>query len=175
MAAHDVRAIVDYAYNYEHPPLAKLSYGLAILLSMLHLRTSLLGLTIVYTSFALPFCIWNMRAAFQSVAKELEESAFLDGASQWVAFWRITLPSIAVAALIAFLIGYSEFAMGWLFVDRSQNVTLAMAISGMVRGGAESWSNLAALAILMSLPVVAIFLVLQKYLVDRLLVGPVED
>ena len=67
------------------PPVA-LMVPLYILLSMLHLRTSLIGLTIVYTSFALPFCIWNMRAAFQSVAKELAESAFLDGATQWVAF-----------------------------------------------------------------------------------------
>ena len=84
---------------------------------------------------------------FQSAPKELEESAFLDGATQWVAYRHITLPlalpSIAVAALIAFLIGYSEFAMSWLFVDRSQNVTRAMAISGMIRGGTESWSNLA--------------------------------
>ncbi|MBK7202079.1 MAG: ABC transporter permease subunit [Anaerolineae bacterium] len=52
-------------------------------------------------------------AAFQAVALVLEESAFLDGASPWVTFWRITLPlalpAIAVAGLIAFLIGYSEF------------------------------------------------------------------
>ena len=150
------------------------------MLSAIGIRTTLLGLIVVYTSFAMPFCIWNMRAAFQSVPVELEESAFLDGASTFATFRRITLPlalpSIAVAALIAFLIGYSEFAMGWLFVDKAQNVTLAMAISGMIQSQyLESWANLAALAILMSLPVVLIFLVLQKYLVDRLLVGTVED
>ena len=64
------------------PPVALMA-PLYILLSTIHLRTSLFGLTIVYTSFAMPFCIWNMRAAFQSVPKELEESAFLDGATQW--------------------------------------------------------------------------------------------
>jgi ABC-type maltose transport system permease subunit len=87
----------------------------------------------------------------------------------------LALPSIAVAALIAFLIGYSEFAMGWLFVDRSQNVTLAMAISGMIRGGTESWSNLAALAIMMSVPVVLVFLALQRALMDRSLVGTIGE
>jgi ABC-type glycerol-3-phosphate transport system permease component len=119
---------------------------LYILLTVIGLRTTLFGLMIVYTAFSMPFCIWNMRAAFQTVPRELEESAFLDGATPWMAFWRLTLPlalpSIAVAAVIAFLMGYSEFALGWLFVQTSDNVTLAMAISGMLRSGFFSWSYL---------------------------------
>jgi ABC-type glycerol-3-phosphate transport system permease component len=157
------------------PPVA-LMVPLYVLLSALGIRTTLFGLMLVYTSFAMPFCVWNMRAAFQSVAVELEESAFLDGASPWIAFQRITLPlalpAIAVAGVIAFLIGYSEFALGWLFVDRAQNVTLAMAISGMVQSSyLDSWANLAALAILMSLPVVVLFVLLQRYLLERWLFG----
>jgi arabinogalactan oligomer / maltooligosaccharide transport system permease protein len=156
------------------PPVALMT-PLYILLTIIKLRTTLLGLTIVYTAFAMPFCIWNMRAAFQAVPKELEEAAFLDGATPLTGFFfvslPIALPSIAVAALIAFLIGYSEFAMGWLFVERSTNVTLAMAISGALGSALISWSNLAALAILMSLPVVIIFAFLQKMLLDRFLIG----
>jgi len=159
------------------PPVALMT-PLYILLTMMGLRTSLLGLMIVYTAFAMPFCIWNMRAAFQSVPKDLEEAAFLDGASHWLAFRRITLPlalpSIAVAAIIAFLLGYSEFAIGWLFVEKSDNVTLAMAISGMLGSGFFSWSNLAALAILMTAPVVLLFLVLQRYLLSGLFIGQME-
>ncbi|RPI24702.1 MAG: carbohydrate ABC transporter permease, partial [Chloroflexota bacterium] len=161
------------------PPVALMT-PLFILLSILQIRTTLFGLMVVYTAFAMPFCIWNMRSAFQSVSKELEESAFLDGATPLVAFGLVTLPlalpSIAIAGLIAFLIGYSEFAMGWLFVDKSDNVTLAMAISGMLQSGyLESWANLAALAIMMSLPVVVLFLLLQRTLIDRLLIGKVES
>ncbi len=161
------------------PPVALMT-PLYILLTGLGLRTSLLGLMLVYTAFSMPFCIWNMRSAFQSVPLDLEESAFLDGASSVGAFWRITLPlalpSIAVAALIAFLIGYSEFVLGWLFVDTPQNVTLAMAISGVLRSaGTASWSQLSALAILMSVPVVIVFLILQRYLLRGLLVGAVEE
>jgi ABC-type glycerol-3-phosphate transport system permease component len=157
------------------PPVALMT-PLYVLLTIIGIRTSLFGLTVVYTAFAMPFCIWNMRAAFQAVPVELEESAFLDGAGALTTFWWVTLPlalpSIAVAGLIAFLIGYSEFAMGWLFVSSSQNVTLAMAIAGMIQGSfLESWSILAALAILMSLPVVIIFIILQRYLLDRLLFG----
>ena len=156
------------------PPVALMT-PLYILLTALHLRTTLLGLTLVYTSFSLPFCIWNMRAAFQAVPKDLEESAFMDGAGRFTAFWRVTLPlalpSIAIAGLIAFLIGYSEFAMGWLFVSKNADVTLAMAISGMLSDGFASWSNMAALAMLMSVPVVLICLVLHRYLLSGLLVG----
>jgi ABC-type glycerol-3-phosphate transport system permease component len=160
------------------PPVALMT-PLYILLTALHLRATLLGLSLVYTSFALPFCIWNMRAAFQAVPKELEESAFLDGAGHVTAFWRVTLPlalpSIAIAGLIAFLIGYSEFAMGWLFVSRNADVTLAMAISGMVSDRFASWSNMAALAMLMSIPVVLICLVLQRYLLSGLIIGMVDS
>jgi arabinogalactan oligomer/maltooligosaccharide transport system permease protein len=151
---------------------------LYILLSMLGIRASLLGLMIVYTAFAMPFCIWNMRASFQAVPNELEEAAFLEGATPLVAFWRITLrlalPSIAVAGLMAFLIGYTEFAIGWLFVESGDNVTLAMAVSGMM-GVSVPWSNLSALAVLMSLPVILIFIVLQRYLMRGLLIGRVDE
>jgi len=151
---------------------------LYILLSMLGIRASLLGLMVVYTAFAMPFCIWNMRASFQAVPKELEEAAFLEGATPLVAFWRITLrlalPAIAVAGLMAFLVGYTEFAIGWLFVESGDNVTLAMAVSGMM-GVSVPWSNLSALAVLMSLPVVLIFIVLQRYLMRGLLIGRVDE
>ena len=151
---------------------------LYILLSMLGIRASLLGLMLVYTAFAMPFCIWNMRASFQAVPNELEEAAFLEGATPLVAFWRITLrlalPAIAVAGLMAFLIGYTEFAIGWLFVESGDNVTLAMAVSGMM-GISLPWSNISALAVLMSLPVVLIFIVLQRYLMRGLLIGRVDE
>jgi arabinogalactan oligomer/maltooligosaccharide transport system permease protein len=151
---------------------------LYVLLSAIGIRASMLGLMIVYTAFAMPFCIWNMRAAFQAVPNELEEAAFLEGATPLVAFWRITLrlalPSIAVAGLMAFLVGYTEFAIGWLFVESGDNVTLAMAVSGLV-GVDVPWSTLSALAVLMSLPVVLIFLLLQRYLMRGLLLGLVDE
>ncbi len=157
------------------PPVALMT-PLFILLSGIGLRTSLYGLMIVYTAFSMPFCIWNMRAAFQAVPKELEEAAFLDGATLFVAFWRVTLPlalpAIGVAALVAFIVGYSEFAIGWLFIENSRDVTLAMAIWGSL--GAP-WNALAAFAILMSLPVVALYYLLQRYLLDQLLIGAVTS
>jgi arabinogalactan oligomer/maltooligosaccharide transport system permease protein len=161
------------------PPIA-FTTPLYIVLSILKIRTTLLGLTIVYAAFAMPFCIWNMRAAFQAIPRELEEAAFLDGAGNYATFMYITfplaLPSIAVAALIAFLMAYSEFAIGWLFVEKPNTVTLAMSIYAMVQSGnAQPWSYLGSLVLIMSAPVVAIFLLLQHTLLDRMIFGAAGD
>ncbi len=164
------------------PPVAFMT-PLFIVLSLLKIRATLLGLTIVYASFAMPFCIWNMRSAFQAVPLELEESAYLDGAGPFTAFTRITLPlalpSVGIAGLIAFLMAYSEFTIGWLFVDRGDSVTLAMSIYAMIQtqysGGAQPWSYLGSLALIMSIPVVVIFLILQRNLLERMMFGTVKD
>lgn len=153
---------------------------LYIVLSALKLRTTIIGLIIVYAAFALPFCIWNMRAGFQSVSKELEEAAFLDGADNWVTFINIslplTMPSIFLAGLIAFLMAYSEFAIGWLFVEKASMVTLSMAIYAMVQtGNAQPWSMLGSLIILMSLPVVVLFILFQNVIFKRMMFGSLKD
>ncbi len=159
-------------------PLVALMTPLYLLLEMVHLRSTMFGLILVYTAFNLPFAIWNIRSAFQAVPKELDEAAFLDGASTWQTFALITLPnalpSIGVAALVAFLMGYSEFAIGWLFIEKSANVTLAMALWGVRTLGAVPWSQLAALSLMMSLPVIIIFLILQRALFDRLTFGEMK-
>ncbi len=164
------------------PPVAFMT-PLYIILSMVQIRTSLSALIIVYSAFAMPFCIWNMRAAFQSIPKELEEAAYLDGAGNFGSFWRISLPlalpSIAVAGLIAFLMAYSEFVIGWLFVEKADTVTLAMAIYAMLtnqyQGGAQPWSYMGSLALIMSVPVVLIFLVFQRTLLERMMFGSIQD
>jgi arabinogalactan oligomer/maltooligosaccharide transport system permease protein len=161
-------------------PAVAFATPLYIVLSALGIRTTLLALILVYATFAMPFCIWNMRAAFQSIPLEVEEAAHLDGAGDLTTFTHITLPlalpSIAVAALIAFLMAYSEFAIGWLFVERADTVTLAMAIYAIVQSGyAQPWSQLGSLALIMSAPVVVIFLIFQRTLFDKLLFGAGGD
>ena len=157
------------------PPIA-FATPLYIILSLLKIRTTLFGLTIVYAAFAMPFGIWNLRAAFQVVPKEVEEAAYLDGASHFKTFHLISLPialpAISVTALIAFLMGYTEFAIGWLFVDKADNVTLSMATYALVNGqfsGAQPWSDLGAIAIIMSIPVIIIFIIFQRTLMERML------
>lgn len=161
------------------PPIA-FATPLYIVLSLLKIRTTLMALVLVYTAFGMPFCIWNMRVAFQAVSKELEEAAFLDGASSLKTFGYVTLPlalpSISIAALISFLMAYSEFAIGWFFVDKAETVTLAMSIYAMVQSGnAQPWSVLGSLVLIMSIPVIVIFIVMQRTLLDRMLFSSSQD
>lgn len=143
-------------------------------------RGSDLALAILYASFAMPLCVWLMRAAFRAVPAELEEAAFVEGAGRLTAFRRVTLPiaapSILVAAVVAFLIGYSEFALAWLFASSERNLTLAMVLaSAQVGFFSAEWGQTAAHALLMTFPVVVIFVVLQRALLRGSLVGTAGD
>jgi ABC-type glycerol-3-phosphate transport system permease component len=84
-----------------------------------------------------------------------------------------------VAGLIAFLMAYSEFLIGWLFVEKSDTVTLAMSIYAMVQsqhlGISQPWSYLGSLALIMSVPVVIVFLILQRTLLERMMFGNINS
>jgi ABC-type glycerol-3-phosphate transport system permease component len=157
-------------------PAVALMVPLYVLLEAVGLRKTQMGLAIVYAAMAMPLALWLMRAAFAAIPNELEEAAFLDGAGRFQTFRRVTLPlaapSIVVAALLAFLIGYAEFALGWLFVEKGSDVTLAMAMSGAEIGVfGPTWSRLAALVLMALVPVVLVFLVLQRWFLRSPLYG----
>lgn len=143
-------------------------------------RGSTVALAILYASFAMPLCVWLMRSAFRAVPAELEEAAFVEGATRATAFRKVTLPlaapSILVAALVAFLLAYSEFALAWLFASKEENVTLAMELAGAQIGFyATSWGPTAAHALLMTIPVVVVFIALQRMLLRGSLAATATD
>ncbi len=144
------------------------------------LKDSTLALAILYASFALPLAIWLMRAAFRAVPEDLEAAAFVDGASRFTAYRKITLPlalpSILVASLVAFLLAYSEFALAWLFIESEDNVTLAMVLAMETTGFfTANWGLTAAYALLMAMPVVVVFVILQRALLRGALAGAGDD
>lgn len=142
------------------------------------LRTTLLGLAIAYASGALPFAIWNLKGYFDTVPKELEEAALIDGASWTQAFVRIILPlsapAMAVTILFSFMSGWTEFVLAWTFLDNPSRFTLAMALRSMQGQYATPWSEFAAMSILMSIPIVVLFFALQRYIVSGLTIGGVK-
>jgi arabinogalactan oligomer / maltooligosaccharide transport system permease protein len=142
------------------------------------LRLTLAGLMLAYGSGTLPFAIWNLKGYFDTVPKELEEAARIDGASMAQTFLRIILPlsvpAIAVTVLFAFMSGWTEFILAWTFLENPSRFTLAMALRSMQGQFATPWSDFAAMSILMSIPIVLLFFALQRYLVSGLTVGGVK-
>jgi len=142
------------------------------------LRLTHPGLMLAYASSALPFAVWNLKGYFDTVPRELEEAARIDGASVAQTFFRIILPlsvpSLAVTVLFSFMTGWTEFVMAWTFLENPSRFTLAMALRSMQGQFATPWSDFAAMSILMTIPIVIMFFLLQRYLVSGLTVGGVK-
>ncbi|MEB3186288.1 MAG: sugar ABC transporter permease [bacterium] len=153
---------------------------LYVLLSALHLRTSLIGLMIAYSAGTLPFAIWNLKGYFDTVPKDLEEAALIDGCTRGQTFWQIVLPlsapAVAVTALFGFMSGWTEIILAWTMLEDPRTFTLSMALYGMVGQYAtlKPWSQFAAMSIMLSLPVVVFMLFLQRYIVSGLTSGGVK-
>lgn len=151
---------------------------LYILLDKLHLVNSLLGLVLVYSTTAVPFCTWMLKGYFDTIPADMEESALVDGASRWTIFWRITLPlarpALAVTALFSFMTAWNEFILAYTFLNDAGLFTLPVALQRHVGEHSTDWGLFASGAILVSLPVMALFYALQKHLVGGLTAGSVK-
>ena len=145
-----------------------------------NLRNSLLGVGLGLLTTLLPFSIWNLKGYIDTIPKELEEAAMIDGCSPNQTFFRIMLPlatpAIAITAFLGFMSGWTEFYLSWQFLTNPQNFTLAMALYNMTGQFASStpWSHFSAMSVIIALPVSVVYLALQKYMSGGLTIGGVK-
>lgn len=136
------------------------------------------ALMLTYPTFLLPFATWVLMGYFKSIPVELEEAAFIDGASRLGAFWRITLPLAAPAlgavSLFAFTNAWNEFLFAFVFIQSESLRTLPIGLQSMIVGDILPWGRLMAAATLMAIPVVVIYTYAQRFLVEGLTVGGVK-
>ena len=149
-----------------------------IIVSWLKLGNSFLGLVLVYSVTAIPFCVWMLKGYFDTIPLEIEESAIMDGASRQTIFFRIILPlakpAVAVTALFSFMTGWNEFILAATFLEDEVKYTAPVGLKFFVGGFTSQWGYFAAGSIIVSLPIVVLFLFLQKYLVSGLTAGGVK-
>ncbi|MEX1172129.1 MAG: ABC transporter permease subunit [Chloroflexota bacterium] len=144
------------------------------------LGRTLLGVVVAITSSALPFAIWNLKGYLDTIPRELEEAAAVDGATRNQSFLRIilplALPALAVTGFLGFIAGWTEYYFSVIFLSDAQQFTLAVALNGMVGQFATTtpWSEFSAFAIMFALPVSVVYLFLQKYIIGGLAVGGVK-
>ncbi|MBW2731037.1 MAG: sugar ABC transporter permease [Deltaproteobacteria bacterium] len=160
-------------------PATLLMIPMYVILSKLGLLNSILGLIFVYSTTAIPFCVWMLKGYFDTIPKELEEAALIDGASRIRIFYTIVLPlarpALAVTALFSFMTAWNEYILAATFLNREESYTLPVLLNSYVgEHGSANWGAFAAGAVLVSIPIVALFYALQKHLVSGLTAGGVK-
>jgi arabinogalactan oligomer/maltooligosaccharide transport system permease protein len=149
-----------------------------IIVQTLDLGSTWWGLVIVYATTSIPFSVWMLKGYFDTIPRELEEAAIIEGASAGKIFWRIVLPlakpAVAITALFSFMQSWNEFILAATFMNKEEMYTAPVGLRFFVGGYAQSWGYFAAGSIIVSIPIVILFLYLQKYLVSGLTAGSVK-
>jgi len=155
------------------PPIVT-ALALFLMLRVIGLLDTRLGLVLVYLAFNLPLATWLMHNYFRQVPVSLEEAALVDGASRARALWHVVIP-VSVPGLVAtflfcFLFAWNEFLFALILTfNRARTLPILIAAQHTQRG--IEWWSLSAMSLITLMPVVAITLLLQRYLVSRVLAG----
>ena len=159
-------------------PATMLMLPLYVLMKAFHLLDTFTGLVVAYTATALPFCVWTLRGYYDTIPVELEQAALIDGCTPWQAFTRVTLPlaapALAITALFSFMTAWSEFLVARIIVSSQELYTLPLGLESLAGVFQTEWANYAAGSLLVCIPVMALFIGLNKYLVSGLSLGGVK-
>ena len=159
-------------------PLNALVIPIYLLLDSVGQVDSLLGVIAYYMAVVLPFMIWTLRGFVHNIPVDLEEAAMVDGASRVGAFMRIVFPLVApglvATAIFGFIQAWNEYIIAYVLLSSPGNQTLTVWLASFTTNHGPQWGPLMAGATLTGLPVVALFLVLQRYLASGLTAGAVK-
>ncbi len=151
---------------------------LFIMMRWLHLVNTETSLILTYLSFGLPLSIWLLKGFYDNIPAQLEQAARIDGATRFQAFFWIVMPlsspGIIATAIYSFIQAWNEYVYALTFLNDKSKLTLPVGLQRFFSEYATNWPGLMAAAFIMSVPVVALFLVLQKYFVRALTEGAVK-
>ena len=149
-----------------------------IMLINLGLINSYLGIVIVYSATALPFCIWTMKGYYDTIPASLEEAARIDGCSRFLAFRKIILPlaapALVITALFSFMSAWSEYIVAAQILQDTDLWTLPIGLKSFEASMSTEWGLYGAASIVVMIPVVILFLALSRWLVSGLTLGSVK-
>ncbi len=151
---------------------------LYMILESLNLLDTKAGLILVYATTSVPFSVFTLKGYFDTLPRELEEAALLDGCSRWTTFTRIVLPlsrpALAVTALFSFMTAWNEFILAATLINDPHSYTLPMTLKTYVGDYSTQWGHFAAGSLIVSAPVIALFFLLQRQFVEGLTAGGVK-
>jgi arabinogalactan oligomer/maltooligosaccharide transport system permease protein len=160
-------------------PATMLLLPLYVMIAYLQLVNTFLGLLIFYTATALPFCLWQMKGFYDTIPVSLEEAARMDGCTRWQTFIRVSLPlatpGLVITALFSFMTAWSEYIVAAQVLQERHLFTLPLGLKSFQSSLSTEWGLYAAASILVSIPVVIVFMLLSRYLVSGLTIGGVKE
>ena len=149
------------------------------LLNKVQLLNTYPGLILVYLGIGVAFYTWLFKGYVDGLPRDLEESAYVDGATPWQAFYKIILPltrpMMAVIFIFALIANFNEYILAsWIMRDANR-LTMAVGLRGFINGEyTQHWTDFAAAAVLSSIPILLIFMIAQRWLVSGLAAGAVK-
>lgn len=159
-------------------PLEALVIPLFIQASSLDMLDSLIGLTVVYVAFSLPFAIWMLRGFVAAVPVELEEAAYLDGASWRQMFWHVLfplcLPGLIATSVFSFITAWNEFVFAITFLNDEDKFTVAAGLRQFFTQYGTDWGSVMAGSTIITVPVMVLFIIVQRRLSEGLVAGAVK-
>lgn len=159
-------------------PTAAIIVPLFVTLRALGLVNTYLGLILVYTILTLPLSVWMLTSYFRAIPVELEEAAIMDGASRLAVLFRITLPlslpGLVSIVMYAFVTTWNEFIFALVFAQDARVKTLPIGIAEFTTEFNTDWGAVMAASMIMTLPVAALFMALQRLFIGGLTAGAVK-
>jgi trehalose/maltose transport system permease protein len=156
--------------------------SLFTMINRLNIYNTLWSLVLTYLIFTLPFTVWVLTSFFAQMPRELEEAAYVDGATPFQTFYRVLLPLVApglvTTGLLAFIAAWNEYLFALSFVQTPDNYTVTLAISRFepdTPGGFEiAWGQIMAATVVISIPLVVLTLIFQRRILAGLTAGAVK-
>ncbi len=159
-------------------PTSLLFIPLSILMARLQLGNTLYGLVLVYLTFALPLSTWLLQGYFRGIPRELEEQGLIDGLSRFGALVRIVLPlsapGIAAVSIFSFTNAWNELLLALVLISSESQRTAPLALNYLITSDVLPWGPLMAGAVLSSVPLMIIYFVAQRFMVQGMTAGSVK-
>jgi len=172
------RSLMYVVLSSQMLPTALLLITLYLMFDRLGLLNTYLALILSFTTFTLPLCVWLLKGYFDNIPTELIEAAKVDGAKQWTIIHRVLLPvatpGLVAAGLFAFIKGWNDFVLALTLAGPAQRTLPPGLVLTYLGEFQAAWADLMAASLIVSLPVIAAFMVVQRYLIAGLTSGAVK-
>lgn len=172
------RPLLIFLLTTQMLPASMLLIPIYVIVAQLNLTNNVIGLVLAYTSTAVPFSIWILKGYYDTIPPDLEEAGMVDGCTRMEAFYRIILPlstpALSIVFLFNFLASWSEFLVAKVILQANQVMTWPLGLNELIGTFNTDWGKYAAGSVLVTIPVLLLFLWQSKYLISGLTLGSVK-